>query len=359
MSSRMMKLCLTAALFAASALSPGSLLADRTPDETQQILEKSLSIVEIDRAIGNIEQSQHEIEQSIQESSDQIKIKEQAIGTSRDRAGERIRAYYMGEQEDLIGALFSANNFRDFLTIADYIGIIFDRDQEILNTYKNEYASLKKDKQKLEQMADDLDKLKADLLHQRSRVLALQESVDASIKGSSNPELLEKMIRELGEYWNNIGLYEVRRYFKALDSAMRDFPDFLEDNSGSLVSNGLSYTLTIDEDDLNRFLRSKDSIFGNFSFGFKQDKIIAEGKDGQLSLQLEGHYTISDTPENVIVFHVDWLLFNGLTLPDTTARDLEDEFDLGFYPQQIMPLIRATSVTLGEGKMIVKLKLAL
>lgn len=367
----------SAILLASCLLRPAWLLADpvsasdpasasEPPDftqqmdtDTQQILEKSLSIVEIDREIGKIEQQQQQIEQSIEQSTSDIAAKEKAIADSRSKAGERLKAYYMGEREDLLAALLSTRSLKDFLSIADYIGIIFDRDQNVISTYKRQYDSLKDEKNKLQEMNGRLAAAKTDLLQQRSRVLALQEEVGTSLQNSSNPQMLEQMIQALNDYWNTTGLAEVRKYFNALDKAMKDFPDFLQKNGGSLSSSGLSYTLTIKQEDLNQFLRSKNKLFEHFSFTFAADKVIAQGQEGDMSLKVVGHYTISNQPQNAILFHVDQLVFNGLSLPDTTARELEQDFDLGFYPGQIMPLIKATSVELEDGTLVVKLKLAL
>ncbi|GGA20701.1 coiled-coil domain-containing protein [Paenibacillus physcomitrellae] len=356
---RTLKLWISAALLAASICTPALTLADPDSDETQKVLEKSLSVVEIDREIAKIEQQQQQLEQSIEENTSRLQIQEHDIVTAKQQAGERIRAYYMGEREDLLGSLLSVKNFHDFLTVVDYISLIFERDQEIIGTYQQAYTKLKQNKQQLDKMSADLVKTKTDLQSEKARVVALQEEVDRSVASSKDPEKLKQMIDELGTFWNDVGLAEVRKYFKALDQAMKDFPDYVEQYNGSLATNGLNYTLTIKEENLNAFLRSKNALFNNFSFHFQSDQVIAEGQEGDLKLRLEGHYTVTDNPKNAIIFHVDKLVFNGLTLPDTTAKELEQDFDLGFYPQQMMPFIKATSVELEPQLMTVKLKLAL
>jgi predicted nucleic acid-binding Zn-ribbon protein len=344
---------------AASALSPGTLHAEISSSSTQEILEKSLSIVEIDREIGKIELRQEQIQQQLEATKTKIQSKERDIEGARDRAGERIRSYYMGEQEDLLSALLSVRNFRDFLTVADYIGLIIERDHDVIRTYTSAYKALQHDQQTLNQTSIALAQSKADLLSQKQRVTALQQEVDHSVENSSDPEKLRKMMEGLSQFWKETGLTEVRKYFRALDRAMKDFPEYLKTYDGSLVTNGLNYTMTVQEADLNAFLRGKNELFNNFAFQFQEGKVIAEGQEGELRLRVEGHYSIMETPKNAIIFHVDRLIFNGYTLPDTTNRELEQDFDLGFYPQQVMPFVKATSVELEQGHMIVKLKLAL
>lgn len=328
-------------------------------DEELKVLEKSLSIVEIDREIVRIEKQQKETEQSIQQLELQLADKNEQIRGSRDQAGKRIAAYYMGERETLLSALLSADSLKDFFTMLDYYQLIVERDRYIMDAYKKEYAGLAKTKRKLDQLSTDLDQMKTALLQQRDRVALLQESLDGSLSASSDPEKMKAMIQELTTYWENVGLYEIRRHFRALATAMSDFPDFLKDHKDSLSSGKNGYTLTVKEADLNDFLRSKNDLLKNMSFVFEDGRIIAQGRREGLDLVVEGHYTVENEPQNCIIFHVDRLLFNGLELPDTTRAELEEDFDLGFYPKKIVPFVEATEADIREGTLIVKLKIIL
>jgi hypothetical protein len=58
------------------------------------------------------------------------------------------------------------------------------------------------------------------------------------------------------------------------------------------------------------------------------------------------------------MFHVDHVVFNGLELPDTTRQALEEDFDLGFYPQKIVSFLHATEVSSADGILHVKLSLS-
>jgi hypothetical protein len=107
---------------------------------------------------------------------------------------------------------------------------------------------------------------------------------------------------------------------------------------------------------MNAFLRSRDSRFDAFEFRFAPDLLTLEGTSGGLSIRVQGHYTVQDEPENGLYFHIDHLYFNGLELPDTTRADLERRFDLGFYPQKLVPYLKADSIRLEDGKLTVGLK---
>lgn len=328
-------------------------------EEEQEILEKSLSIVEIDREIARVEMKQQDTERSMLNLSKELARKEEKLLIAQERAGARLRAYYMGEREDLLAALLSVNSWKDFFTVLDYYQLIMERDRDVLTGYRNELAKLNKSRKQLAAMADELTQMKDDLMMQRERVIELQRSVDGKLGASADPEHLRAMIEELTAYWENVGLHEVRRYFKALASAMMDFQDFLKDHQDSLVSENGGYVLVIREEDLNAFLRGKNDLLSNMAFLFEEDKIVATGSREGHNLRVEGHYTVEDVPQNAIVFHVDRLVFNGLELPDTTRLELEKDFDLGFYPQKIVPFVKAVEADIQKGTLTVKLKLSL
>lgn len=335
--------------------------ADAFPfsSEEQDVLEKSLSIVEIDREIARIEIRQQDTERSMYNLTQELVRTEEEMLISQERAGGRLRAYYMGEREDLLTALLSVNSWKDFFTVLDYYELIMERDRDVLTAYKKDLAKLNNSRKRLSTLANELAQMKDDLLKQRERVLELQRSVDSKLGMSTDPEHLRAMIEELTTYWENVGLHEVRRYFSALASAMMDFQDFLKDHQDSLISENGGYVLVVREEDLNAFLRSKNALLSNMAFIFEEEKIIAEGSREGLKLRVEGHYTVEEEPQNAIVFHVDRLVFNGLELPDTTRMELQNDFDLGFYPQKIVPFVKAYEAAIQKGTLTVKLKLSL
>ncbi|WP_055107452.1 coiled-coil domain-containing protein [Paenibacillus ihumii] len=350
---------LIVSLFFAAVFPLSSARAFPMSEEEQEILEKSLSIVEIDREIARIEHKQQETGRSIRKLSGELAEKEGQMRISQERAGVRLRAYYMGEREDLLTALLSVNSWKDFFTVLDYYQLIMERDRDVLASYRNDLTKLNKSRKQLTALSNELEQMKDNLLKQRERVMELQRSVDGKLGASADPEHLRAMIEELTTYWENVGLHEVRRYFSALASAMMDFQDFLKDHQDSLVSENGGYVLVIREEDLNAFLHGKNKLLSNMAFIFEEGKIVATGSREGLNLRVEGHYTVENEPQNAIVFHVDRLVFNGLELPDTTRMELEKGFDLGFYPQQIVPFVKADEAVIQKGTLTVKLKLSL
>ncbi|MEN1988726.1 hypothetical protein [Paenibacillus hubeiensis] len=331
---------------------------DYSPEETRALLQKSLSIVEIDHEIERIEERQQQLGQEQQLLQVQLREQENEIHIQQDRAGEVVRSYYMGERDSLLMAVLGARSLKDLFVLYDYYQIIIGRDRAVLDKYQERYDSMLQTSLRISETTDELNVLKAGLQNQRKRVAALQNEVDGELAKSDNAAAIQKLMEELTNYWENIGIYEVKRYFKALAAAMQNLPQFIQEQNGGISTTGTTYTIRIGQDELNAFLREQDPIFENFAFQFDENKITAAGQRDELQLSIEGHYTVENEPQNSIRFHVNKLVFNQFELPDTTRRMLEREFDLGFYPQKILSFVKATDVSTSKGVLEVKLAIS-
>ena len=325
-------------------------------EETRSVLEKSLSVVEIDKEIGRIQTEQSAVQAKLASSQAALDKQEAAIVQKRADAGKVIRAYYTGERDVLLTALLSTRNLSGLLAVLDFFDQIFASDKITLNDYKNHYQALKKSVATLNAQSAQLNEVETRLKNQRERVVALQQDVDAALDGRSDADKLRAMIAEYTNYWQNVGLVEVNRYFKALSKAMGQIPAWVENNKDLLEIDGFNYTLTIPDDKLNEFLRAQNDIFDNFAFAFEQDKVVITERD-DLEVELSGHDSLESNGS--ILFHVDELIFNGLALPDTTRAQLERQFDLGFYPSEIVSFLKAKSVEVKGNDLIIKLSISL
>lgn len=329
------------------------------PDDTHQLLEKSLSVVEIDKEIGRIQEQKQALILQLSESEQQLIAHEQQISDKREQAGRILRAYYMGERDFLWSALLSINSLPDLFRIIDYIDIIFSHDKHTLNAYLEQYRSLKEGYAKLEKRETELSAIEEKLNEQRSRVIALEQQLAEQLDGRSDAERIRLLIKELTSFWESVGNKEVNTYFRALSLAMQKLPDWVQDNKHLLEIKGLQYTLRVPEAELNKFLREQDELFNDFSFQFTNNQVTAKGKNEQIEISVSGHYSVENEPVNGIIFHVDELIFNGFSLPDTTRAQFEEEFDLGFYPQLIIPFLRAQSVEMNDGELVIVLQIKL
>ncbi|KAA9007618.1 hypothetical protein F4V43_03795 [Paenibacillus spiritus] len=326
---------------------------------TKDLLQQTLSAAELDKEIARIDAERKKLESRTRELHQQADKKEQSIAVQREQAGAVLRAYYTGDRDGLLMAFLSAKSLGRWLALMDYYEWIAGRDQEILARYEQEYEDLSRTLRAAEKAERELAEAREQLSAQRERIAALNREIDAGVAGSADPAQMNKLLKEFEMYWNNVGVREIRTYFKALSSAMKKLPDFLQSRDGALVRRGLVYDLNLTEDDLNEFLHEQNPMFQGLNFAFRDGKLIASGTDGNLELTLEGHYTLQDEPENALIFHVDRIVFNGLELPESTRRDLENDFDLGFYPSKIVSFLRATKLEMDEGVMHVKLSIHL
>lgn len=353
---------LTAALLFWSA-SPAALHAevdiDAYGEEVRSLLEKSLSIAEIDREIGRIAERRNEARSRIAGLTDSIADAEAELEVRREQAGRVLRAYYTGERDVLLAALLSFDSLPDLFAMMDYYEAIMSHDKFTLDRYRNQLDDWKQERTALLKEETELAAIERALRQQRERVVKLQSEVDGMLEASGDEERLRLLIGELLAYWENTGLREVERYFRAIAGAMAELPAWLGKRSDLLTSEGLTYTLRLPDHALNAFLREQNELFDNFAFTFDEGVIRAHGRRDGIEVVIEGRYTIEDEPAHAIRFHTEQLIFNGLALPDTTQRELERKFDLSFYPQLLVPFVRAAEATVDDGMLTVVLKIDL
>ncbi|EFM12802.1 conserved hypothetical protein [Paenibacillus curdlanolyticus YK9] len=336
---------------AAAALTPAE-------QAIKELLEKSLSVVEIDKEIARVQTKQTQLEASLSDTSARISQQEQSAAKQREQAGKVLRSYYMGERDWLLAALFSFHSLQQWFMLLDYMDLILSRDREVLERYAEQTLALRKQYDRQAEEKDKLAETEAVLRKQRERVEKLQQEMDITLEGRSDADKLRLMMEEMNQYWNNVGLSEVRTYFKALSDAMQHLPDWVQDHKEMLEIDGFEYTLRIPEQALNDFLREQNELFNKFAFQFKDGQVIASGERDGISVEVAGSYTIETEPSS-IQFHVQSLTFNDLALPDTTRQDLEKQFDLNFYPQKIVSFLTAKSVSIENGELILILKVKL
>ncbi|MFD0672030.1 hypothetical protein [Cohnella sp. GCM10027633] len=331
--------------------------AEPLDDKTRKLLEKSLSVVEIDREIDRISKLRAETQASIDRAGELLAQKEVSIAVEREQAGRVLRAYYMGHKDFWLSSLLSAKSLPDLFRMWDLMDLVVQSDQRTMNAYADQYEELQEGYDQFKRNKEDLDAVSAQLVAQRTRIASLKKEVDDALAASGDEQMLRRLMDELQAYWNNVGLYEVKQHFKALAKAMQGLPEWAKETPGVLQLNGLKPKLTITDRQLNEFLRSRDDRFDDFAFAFDDGLLTMNGDNGNIQVTIQGRYEVVNEPENAILFHVDKLVFNGLELPDTTRADLEREFDLGFYPQKLIKYVKAQSVSMEDGELVVVLKL--
>lgn len=338
---------------------PYPLFQSEQDDHIQDILQSSLSIVEIDKEIERIQLKLNELSSTLTATEIEIEQQEQQITDKRDAAGKVLRAYYMGERNDIFWSLLKVDSIESFFLVVDFLEIIMKQDRNTLTAYKEQYDILQEHYDAYQQEETKLIAMENDLKQQRARVLALENQVEQQLEGRSDADRIRILIQQLQSFWENKGIEEVNKYFRALALSMNELPGWLQKNEQYISMKGFKYTISLPDDALNSFLREQNSMFNDFEFIFENNQIIARGQRDDISIEIQGKYSIVNEPSNYIQFTMDSLYFNGFLLPDTTQQELAAQFDLNFYPSYILSLLRAKSVDISDGQLSIELQLAI
>lgn len=327
--------------------------------EIHELLEKSLNIVELDKEIERIAGQRRETEDRIRTLSVRIAEAERELDRRRRQVDEILRAWYTGERDVLIRAVFSADSLSDLFAMLDYLTEMLSHDKFTLEAFRKQREEWLREREELVAEEKRLRDIENRLRGQRERVLRLRAEVDAILSSSGDIERLRLLIAEWIAWWENTGLPEVERHFRALADAMENLPGWLAERSDLVSRSGFTYTVRLPEADLNAFLREQNPLFEHFAFQFDDGIVAAYGRreDDDIEVEIAGRYAIEDEPEHAVRFHVERIVFNGFTLPESTIRDLERRFDLAFYPQLLVPLVRASGVEADDGVLTVELRI--
>jgi hypothetical protein len=327
--------------------------------EIRELLEKSLNIVELDKEIGRIAGQRRETADRIRELSDGIAGMERELEARRGRVGDVLRSWYTGERDVLLAAIFSSDSLADILAMLDYLGEMLSHDKFTLETYRKQREEWLAERERLVAEERRLAEIEETLRRQRERAALLKAEVDELLASSGDIDRLRLLIAEWIGWWENTGLPEVERHFRALADAMNNLPAWLLEQQGLVKQSGFTYTVRLPEADLNAFLREQNPLFQHFAFRFEDGVVAAYGRRDDLEVEIAGRYAIEDEPEHAVRFHSEKIVFNGFVLPRETIRELERRFDLGFYPQLLVPFVRATAVEADDGVLTVELRLGL
>jgi len=331
--------------------------AEPLPEDTRELLEKGLSIAEIDREIERIAALRRETMERMENTLRQIERLQQAADALREKSDEVLRAYYMGRKDFLFTVLLSSRTLHDLFYAWELVEILLQSDRRALDEYAMAHQRLEEGYRSLEKDQAELEQTENALRAQRERLLALQQEVDRALAERDDKAEVRQMMDDLTAQWKSAGLPEVKRVLSALSAAMKDLPEWIFSQPGMVTTSGLKAKVAISDTALNEYLRGRNpDVFRMVTISFEENRMTVAGDNGQMRIEIGGHYTVENEPENFMRFHVDTLLFNGFALPDTTRTDLEREFDLGFRPQYVMAFIKVQSVSLAPGLLTVELR---
>jgi Membrane-bound metallopeptidase len=260
---------LLAAVIFIRAAAPGQALAvdesAMSDEEIRELLEKSLNIAELDKEIGRIAGQRRETAGQVRALSDRIAGLETELDMRRERVGDVLRSWYTGERDALLAAILSSDSLSDLLAMLDYLGEMLSHDKFTINAYRKQREDWLKERERLIAEERRLAEIEENLRRQRERVIRLRAEVDGIIASSGDGERLRLLIAEWIAWWENTGLPEVERHFRALADAMVNLPAWLAERKDLVKQSGFTYTVRLPEDDLNEFLRDQNPLFESFA----------------------------------------------------------------------------------------------
>lgn len=328
-------------------------------DEKRRLLEKGLTVYELDREIARLTDEEKRLNAKLAETASLVEQAAVQVEERKRKAEKVIRSYYSGERNSILLAALHARSIQDAIYVWDQLQLLIEGDRKAIDDYKDRYASFKSMKAKLEADRLQLTSTRTAYMSEKEKRLQAQREVERLLASNADRVRLEKEMEEIRKQWEDRGLPLFRQYFSALSDAMTKLPELFGQNSKMVTMKGLSPKVTIGDEELNRFLQSKSKELEGFSFLFENGAISAGGMSGSISISLKGRYVVENKPANSVRFVIDSLAYNGYRMPDSTAKTLERQFDLAFYPNKLAPFVQATDVKIDNGAMTILLKFTL
>lgn len=323
--------------------------------ELRALLQKGLNIQEIDRELEKLAEKDDKLVQELQKNAERIETQKQDMKSVKEKAGKVLRSYYTGDRPSLLQVILTTESLNDLFKTLDYMNMIITHDSRVLSSYKSSQQKLQALHQQLSDQRKELEQTKADYIAQKTRVIALQAELDAILAVSDNKEQLIEQIDALNDQWRSKGLPLFKRYLSELSKSMQNIAELLSTDNFKLSSLNTA-VFEITDTQLNTFLRSKNALFEHLNFRFEDGFFMADGKQDDIEVSIKGTYTMD---EDKIRFELTGLSFNKLDLPDTTIKDLNDQYNLGIDPSQVSSIFSAEAVTVEKGKLVIKLKMTL
>lgn len=339
----------------------GGAIAAAQPDgeENRQLLEKGLTVYELDREIARLTDEEIALNAKIRETSLQVDQAARLVEEHRRKTERVIRSYYTGDRNSLLLALLNVHSIQDALYVWDQLQVLLDNDRQTIDDYRRRYRSLRTAQTELEASRNRLADTKSAYVAEKERRKQAEHDVERLLASSSDRVKLEKELEDVRKQWEQRGLPLFEQYFNALSDAMTKLPELIGQNNKMVTIKGLTPKVTIGDDELNRFLQEKSKALSGFSFRFEDGSITAGGQTGNIAISLKGRYVVENKPSNAVRFVIDSLSFNGYAMPESTAKTLERQYDLAFYPNQLAPFIQASDVKIERGAMTIVLRIGL
>ncbi|MDF2815050.1 MAG: hypothetical protein K0Q81_1250 [Paenibacillus sp.] len=323
------------------------------------LLEKGLSLYELDREIMKLQEKEGEVSQQIKSAELSLVEINQRIQDQSKRVKQLLQASYTGDRVPLWSMVLSAKTWKDALYVFEQMQIVTERDRATLERYVQVFREKTELNDRLEQSRKDFQTIRSRYEDQRRQMLALQDEVARKLASLPDKDSVTQQMLELNKSWETKGRPLFKQYFAELARTMQKLPDLIAATPNALTMKGFTYTFQIRDSELNAFIHAQSSALQQLNFSFEDGIITAIGKQGELTLKIKGVYELELKPKNAIRFHLSEITYNGIKLPESTAQSFAKEHDLSFYPSKIASFLQASELKVKDRILTVTLKLGL
>lgn len=108
-------------------------------EEIRELLNKGLTIYEIDQELERLTIKEAELTEEISEVTEQAAVQETIVAAKRQQAAKVLRSYYKGKRDNLWMFIFRVDNFYEALQTYYYLSLIFKHEQRILEEHALQY----------------------------------------------------------------------------------------------------------------------------------------------------------------------------------------------------------------------------
>lgn len=329
-------------------------------DASSPFVQQGLTIHELEKELVRLKEQQADLSEEISALAEDLERQKQQLDVRKEAAGRVLRAYYMGQRDNLWLLLFRIDSLNEALAALDYLQAIWANDTRTLVRYRKAYEERAALLAELSAREERLDFVIAEHEAQRRRMLDEQAELDRKLAELAEEERQMHLaaIASVTAEWEEIGVPLFEEVLTALSAAMADLPELLADPGLIAVSDG-GMEVRLTDGAFNDFLQERDPIFESFRFRFSPDGMTVSGEIDERTASLRGMYFLEHEPENALRFVIDSVLFNGMELPDTTKAAMQEQYDLTFEPGRLVSGLTVSELIHEEGMLRVKLSLSL
>jgi hypothetical protein len=337
-------------LFLQTSISP--VLAQTNGAAKSSFVQQGLTIYEIDKELVRLKDQEADLRDEIIINKQQLEAQSTVLEQRREAAGRVLRAYYVGQRDNIWLLLFEMQSFSDLLVTIDYLSVIVRNDMRTLDAFTTALEDRKRLITSLEAKQQQVTDTIAQYTYQRNRIISLQTELDRQLATLADAEraIQLQQIKEATSFWETEGAPLFEQMLSALSVAMVDLPELFSDNN-RLQLRGRNVIVRLTDDDFNTFLRERNDLFQKYTFTFNPEGIVVTGSVKNHKATVQGNYTVESQPVNALRFQLSSIIFNDFALPDTTQRALEKKYDLAFYPNQLLPSLVVQSLNNLAGEM--------